>query len=337
LSASSCLVGYAGRALAAAIFPDVAAERVSREPIVIRPLAPRDSFEALTALLHRAYAPLGALGLNYTALDQSVETTRRRCTQGECFVAADGAQIVGTVTVAGPHDPQEQRWVLQSPWLWRTDAAHLNQLAVDPALQRHGIGRRLVQQCIDWARQRGYRYLALDTAAPANDLRRYYAALGFRDADDVQWTGKRYRSVIAVLPLDGAPWPARFDPVSAVHALWARTQQRDWIGVRALFDESASAIWWTSGERFLDREAIARVNALYPEGWTIEVVEVNALADGRVHSVVRVDHPPHVFYANSLYRFDSERIAAVDEYWATREAPPSWRSAQALGAYERLR
>jgi hypothetical protein len=31
---------------------------------------PNDSFEELTGLLHRAYASLGAMGFNYTAVDQ---------------------------------------------------------------------------------------------------------------------------------------------------------------------------------------------------------------------------------------------------------------------------
>ena len=35
----------------------------------------QDDAEALTDLLHRAYAELGAMGLNYTAVDQSVAET----------------------------------------------------------------------------------------------------------------------------------------------------------------------------------------------------------------------------------------------------------------------
>ena len=41
----------------------------------IRVFAADDLIEHLTELLHRAYAPLGARALNYTAVDQSVETT----------------------------------------------------------------------------------------------------------------------------------------------------------------------------------------------------------------------------------------------------------------------
>ena len=46
--------------------------------LLIRQLAPADSLEELTHLLHRAYAQLGGMGLNYTAVSQPTETTARR-------------------------------------------------------------------------------------------------------------------------------------------------------------------------------------------------------------------------------------------------------------------
>jgi hypothetical protein len=60
--------------------------------------------EELTALLHRAYADLGAMGLNYTAVDQSAEVTRLRIAGGRGFVAIDRAgRIVGTIVFYPPH------------------------------------------------------------------------------------------------------------------------------------------------------------------------------------------------------------------------------------------
>ncbi|MFN7571127.1 MAG: GNAT family N-acetyltransferase [Betaproteobacteria bacterium] len=303
----------------------------------IRALLPGDALADLTALLHRAYAPLGAQGLNYTAVDQTVEVTRRRCAQGVCFVAVDGERIVGTVTVAGPADLSGQAWAQQTPWFCRSDAAHLHQLAVEPALQGGGLGRRLLDRCADWSRAQGYRYLALDTAVPAAHLRRAYAKFGYIDADEVQWQGKRYRSVVMVLPLDGAPWPAPVDGVALVRALWARMQARDWIGARRLYAIDATMLWHTSGERYGDADAIVRVNATYPEGWAIRVVDAAALADGRMLSVVEVAQPPQRFFATSLFTLRDDLIAQVDEYWATVEPPPDWRNAENLGAYERLR
>ena len=41
----------------------------------IRPLSSTDSITEITFLLHRAYARLGDMGLNYTAVDQSTDVT----------------------------------------------------------------------------------------------------------------------------------------------------------------------------------------------------------------------------------------------------------------------
>ena len=120
-------------------------------------------------------------------------------------------------------------------------------------------------------------------------------------------------------------------------ALWTRFEARDWVGARSLFADGATLVWHTSGERFLDADAIIRVNAIYPEGWVIRIVEVNPLCDGRMHSIIEVSHGAQRFLANSLFRFDAQGlIDKVDEYFATFELPPAWRTAEAIGAYERF-
>ena len=43
--------------------------------------------EALTDLLHRAYAALAAMGFRYRATYQDVATTRARAGKGECYLA----------------------------------------------------------------------------------------------------------------------------------------------------------------------------------------------------------------------------------------------------------
>ena len=58
----------------------------------IRLWSDSDSIEELTALLHRAYAKLGKLGLNYTAVDQSPEVTQRRMDHGFKEIALDTAK-----------------------------------------------------------------------------------------------------------------------------------------------------------------------------------------------------------------------------------------------------
>lgn len=296
--------------------------------VMLRPLKPSDSLEALTALLHRAYARLGAMGLNYTAVDQSVQTTCARFASGQGFVIEDGGAPVGCVVVAGPFDAAKNPGTRRSPWYLRRDVAHLHQLAVDPARQGQRLGDTLVAACEAWAREHGFRAIALDTAEPAHHLRARYARMGYVEVDHMQWDGKRYRSLILVKPLDGA-MPGTDDAehrCALVRALWAHVQARDWAAMRAAFADDVVTQWPVTGERFEGGDMIVRVNAEYPEGWTIEVKTIDALADGRVHSVVEVPHGEQRFFANSRFTFAGTKITQLCEHWATSEAPPAWRA-----------
>jgi uncharacterized damage-inducible protein DinB/GNAT superfamily N-acetyltransferase len=162
----------------------------------VRSLAARDSFDALTALLHRAYAPLAAQGMNFTAATQTAEVTRQRAAEGQCFVAEVGGVLVGTVTVCGPFDVETAPWTTDVPWFRDPDTAHFHQFAVDPELQGRGVGSLLLESGERWARRQGYKRMALDTAQPATALRALYERLGYVDVGQVQWTGKTYRSVV---------------------------------------------------------------------------------------------------------------------------------------------
>jgi GNAT superfamily N-acetyltransferase len=301
--------------------------------IAVRPITPSDSLESLTALLHRAYSRLGAMGLNYTAVDQTVEITAKRVASGQCFVAEHEGRIVGTVTVGGAWDVQRVPGARHCPWYLRRDIAHLHQLGVEPAAQGQGIGNALIAACEQWAREQNLGVIALDTAAPASHLRARYARLGYSDADEVQWSGKTYRTVIMVKPLAGA-MPSTEDHehrCALVRALWAHVQARDWVAMRAAFADHAVMLWPVTRERFDGADLIVRVNAEYPEGWSIEVKEIDALADGRVHSLVEVPHGEQRFFGHSRFTFAGTRIAQLCEHWATAEAPPAWRAKLAHG------
>ena len=83
------------------------------DSIQIRLLDQRDFLDALSLLLHRAYGELGATGFRYKAVDQSVSVTRNRIANGECYVAVQDPEIVGTAVLLAP------TWlprVFQSTW-----------------------------------------------------------------------------------------------------------------------------------------------------------------------------------------------------------------------------
>ena len=156
----------------------------------IRPLAETDSLAALTALLHRAYARLATMGLNYTAVDQPVEKTDQRVRSGACFVAVAGNELVGTITVRRPKPDRESAWYCQP------HVCSAIQFAVAPELQGKGVGSALLLRAERWVREENFAELAVDTAEQATHLTEFYRRRGYREICTIQWPGKIYRSVI---------------------------------------------------------------------------------------------------------------------------------------------
>ena len=168
----------------------------------IRPLADSDCLTELTALLHAAYASLAAQGWNFTAVDQSVDVTRERLTGAQGFVAERDGRLVGTVAVRGPKPPGEAYIADPPPPLYTTPGtAILAQLAVHPDCRGEGLGERLMTAAEAWARDQGFVQLALDTAEPAEALRRRYERRGYATVGRIQWQGKTYVSVLMSKPL----------------------------------------------------------------------------------------------------------------------------------------
>jgi GNAT superfamily N-acetyltransferase len=178
---------------------------VNAHDIEIRQLGPEDSIEELTALLHRAYARLGRMGLNYTAVDQDVDVTRQRIAKGTCYLAVTGTgQICGTIVLYGPIEGEPsgaallelQRSGDGAAWLKQPGIAHLGQFAVDPDLQGQGLGAQLMHKVEAQAGSLNATEIALDTAEPAAHLVALYTHRGYRFVGYAQWSGKTYRSVI---------------------------------------------------------------------------------------------------------------------------------------------
>lgn len=168
----------------------------------IRPLLPTDSLDELTGLLHAAYASLAAQGWNFTAVDQSVATTRERLAGAQAFVAERDGRLVGTVAVRGPKPAGETYIGDDTPPLYTTPGtAILAQLGVHPDCRGLGLGEQLIDAAEAWAREQGFLQIALDTAEPAAALRQRYARRGYRTVGGVQWRGKTYASVLMVKPL----------------------------------------------------------------------------------------------------------------------------------------
>jgi predicted N-acetyltransferase YhbS len=120
--------------------------------IVYRYLDARDDLDALTAMLHDAYAPLAAAGMRYVAAYQDTATMRERTERGETIVATDEGDVIGIVTLA------DVARTTGTPFYDRPDVAMFGQYAVRPSHQRRGIGAQLVKLVEERARWKKTNY-----------------------------------------------------------------------------------------------------------------------------------------------------------------------------------
>jgi len=165
--------------------------------MIIRPYTREDSIPEITALLHRAYGPLAAQGLRFSAMTQDDAETLSRIEEGYCLVAEAEGKVVGTVTIYA--------WTQDNPcpYYRRPGLFYFGQFAVDPSFQGQGLGRRLVDAVEDYAKsQRGIE-LALDTAVDASQLIALYGKWGFEIVDPWDTSAPHYVSVIMSKPIDG--------------------------------------------------------------------------------------------------------------------------------------
>ena len=157
----------------------------------IRPLEDSDSITDLTDLLHRAYKPLLDMGLRYWATHQTEADTRKRISGGTCLVAVKDGRVIGTVSYR-----RRASWD-GSPWIERPEVATVGQFAVEPDLQKKGIGSALMFEVEKLAASEGATELALSTAEPATHLIAYYTKRGYRFIEHTDATlPQGYRSVI---------------------------------------------------------------------------------------------------------------------------------------------
>jgi ribosomal protein S18 acetylase RimI-like enzyme len=111
---------------------------------------------------------------------------------GQIFVALDHGTVVGTCAIVPTHD---------DPGVWE-----LVKLAVSPSSRGSGLGRRLVEESLSFARGRGGRRVVLLSSSLLNDALRLYERVGFQRAEIPAWNPYRTADIYMVLELNGTNW-----------------------------------------------------------------------------------------------------------------------------------
>ena len=116
-----------------------------------------DEYRAADADLHRAYLAYSLDGAHAPGADQ--------------LVAELDGRLVGSVVFRARVSRRAG---------WPHTASTFQTLAVDPAMRRHGIGARLVADCIDRAKASGATGIVIETMPWLTAAERFYGPLGFK-------------------------------------------------------------------------------------------------------------------------------------------------------------
>jgi ribosomal protein S18 acetylase RimI-like enzyme len=140
----------------------------------VRPVRPDEHGEAgrVTALAYREFASPGDSGWEeYLA---EIADVSGRVDRTEVYVAIRDGAILGCVTL------ELDRTVGDDDVELPPDMSCVRMLGVDPSARGQGIGRALVERCIDRSREAGKRVVTLRTTTPMRVARRLYESMGFQ-------------------------------------------------------------------------------------------------------------------------------------------------------------
>ncbi|MGH2739690.1 MAG: GNAT family N-acetyltransferase [Actinomycetota bacterium] len=155
--------------------------------IEIRPARPEEFDEAgrVTARSYREFAKPDEPGWQ-TYLDRLADV-QSRADKTLVLVAIEEGAILGTATLElegrVPGSSLEETPL-------QPGQAHLRMLGVDPDARRRGIGRRLVEACIEEAERQGKTLLTLNTTRRMRAAQDMYESLGFRRSTDLDLGGE---------------------------------------------------------------------------------------------------------------------------------------------------
>ncbi len=130
------------------------------------------------------------MGLNFIASHQTVEYTRNYFKKGECYILVGNGKLCGTVFY------YTSIWDDAPDIYKQADSVLIGKFAVEPEMQNHGLGSKLMDFIEALAKTNGKQRVVFDTSEKAQHLIDYYTKRGYEYLHHWQWADVNYKSVI---------------------------------------------------------------------------------------------------------------------------------------------
>lgn len=149
--------------------------------LAVRPAVPAD-FPAVARLTVDAYRADGQLNEASATYAATLADVAARAESGDLLVAVDpdGDRVLGSVLYVEPGSRYAE--------LSRDGESEFRMLAVDPAAQGRGVGRTLVQACVDRAAAAGCTAVVICVRDFAMAAQKLYMSLGFARVPELDWS-----------------------------------------------------------------------------------------------------------------------------------------------------
>jgi GNAT superfamily N-acetyltransferase len=147
--------------------------------IIIRPAVEAD-FESIARITRDSYLAAGYFDSPDHPYMRQVQEVAERAAKATIWVAERAGRVVGSVTLAVAGEPYAD--------IALADELEFRMLVVDPAVQRSGAGRAMVEAIIGHARSlSGIKAVALTTGRTWESAHGLYRKIGFTRVPERDW------------------------------------------------------------------------------------------------------------------------------------------------------
>ena len=151
-------------------------------------IANLSDFEKLKSLGKESYNEFSKILTkeNWGKMNTSLESDKTLTTLIEksvVYICEKESEIIGMIYFVSSVNATE---------LFKDDWSYIRFLGVNTKFRGNGIGKKLTDLCIDYAKNTDEKYIALHTSEFMGVARRIYEERGFKKVSEIKYLGKRY-------------------------------------------------------------------------------------------------------------------------------------------------